>query len=491
MRRIAQIRFAGPLVIVLFAGLCLAQQETPAAGSSKAPSNQQTAPAAQGSSKSGAATPAVRSYGELTQSVDAPAESVETPVPDMRPPSGVLGLTLGSMMGKRNIISLNFNAGQVFDSNPGIEGTQSSFEGATSLGATLNLQHPMRRGDLNLNYQAGAVFYNGHTATNWFPQLNFSVPFALHRWTIQFAENLTYTPESSFGAGLGFANFGADSLGMGGIANGLTPSQSIYTPVSSRLSNTSSVQVQYGLSPRSSWTAAVTYGLLHYLDSQTQNVIQDLFQDTHQIDLRTGYNHSFTARDTVTVFYDYATYTVDAQAGRPETQTDTHSVQLGYARRVTGRLSWSVNAGPQITSGITGDQSANWTLSTAAQYRLRRNAVSFSYLHGVSGGAGVFSGAHSDSLQLGISRTMSRRMSVGLTGDLAKTSNLDGSGEFRSGSAGVQLNRTLGQRMSMYVSYAFQRQVAGGECTGILCSGLSRQTFGFGFSWGLRPWVMR
>jgi hypothetical protein len=487
MRRIAPIRFAGPLVMVLSAGLCLGQQQTPAAGSSNAPGNQQTAPAAPGSSKSGGATPAMRSYGELTQSLDAPAEGVETPVPDTRPPSGVLGLTLGSLTGRRNIINLNVNVGQVFDSNPGIEGTQSDFEGATLLGATLNLQHPMRRGDLNLNYQAGAIFYNGHTATNWFPQLNFSVPLALRRWTIQFAESLTYTPESSFGAGLGFTNFGADSLGTGGIANGLTPSQSIYTPVSSRLSNTSSAQVQYGLSPRSSWTAAVTYGLLHYLDSQTLNI----FQDTHQIDVRTGYNHSFTARDTVTVFYDYATYAVDAQGVLPETHTDAHSVQLGYARRVTGRLAWSVNAGPQITSEITGNHSVDWTLSTVAQYRLRRNAVSFSYLHGVSGGAGVFSGAHSDGLQLGISRTMSRRMSVGLTGDLAKTSNLNGSGEFRSGSAGVQLNRTLGQRMSMYVNYAFQRQVAGGECTGILCSGLSRQTFGFGFSWGPRPWVMR
>ncbi len=487
MRRIAQVRFAGPLVIVLFAGLCLGQQETPAAGSSNAPSNQQTAPAAQGSSKSGGAAPAVRSYGEITQSLDAPAESVETPVPDTRPPSGVLGLTLGSLTGRKNIVNLSVNVGQVFDSNPGIEGTQSDFEGATSLGATLNLQHPMRRGDLNLAYQAGAVFYNGHTATNWFPQLNFSVPFALHRWTIQLAENLTYTPESSFGAGLGFANFGADSLGIGGLANGLTPSQSIYTPVSSRLSNTSSVQVQYGISPRSSWTAAVTYGLLHYLDSQTQS----LFQDSHQIDVRTGYNHSFTARDAVSVFYDYATYTVDAQAGLLETQTDTHSVQLGYARRVTGRLTWSISGGPEIRSGTTGGQSADWTLSSTAQYRIRRNAVSFSYFHGVAGGAGVYSGSDSHSLQLGVSRTMTRRMSAGLTGILTKTSNLYGSGEFRSGSAGVQVTRTLGQRMSMYASYAFQRQVAGGECTGILCSGLSRQTFGFGFSWSPRPWVMR
>jgi hypothetical protein len=451
-------------VLLLLAGLSVAQQDT----------------APKGTGNKDAGTQAMRPYPAAQGAGGAseqPGEALEK-VPDTRPPSGVLGLTLGSLKGRQNVISLNFDVGQVFDSNPGILGRGSDYEGATSLRGDLSLRHAMRRGDLALDYQGGAVFYNDHTQTNWFPQLSFSVPFAMRRWTIYLAENLTYTPEGSYGAGLGFADYGA-SVAQGGITSNFTPQQNVFTPIASRLSSTSAVQVQYGLSPRSSWTAGVSYGTLYFPDGGLEN--------SHQINVRSGYNRNLTARDTVSFFYDYGTYKTEGI----NLSTDSHAAQIAYTRRVTGRLSFSVSGGPQFVTQLgSTERSVSLTAASSVQYQLRRTAATLSYFRGTSGGAGVLPGATSHTIQAGISRTITRNLSVGTSGTISKTTSLDGRTEFRSGGAGVQVRRAIGHRASVYFTYAFQRQVSDGSC-GLLCSGLSRQVFGFGFGWGPRPWIIR
>ena len=96
-------------------------------------------------------------------------------------------------------------------------------------------------------------------------------------------------------------------MGLGGTSISLTPNQSIYTPLSRQLSNTMGGEIQYGLSPRSSWTVGLTYGGLYYPD-------QD-FGNNHQINVRSGYNRNWTAKDTVSVFYEYDAYRAVVRAG--------------------------------------------------------------------------------------------------------------------------------------------------------------------------------
>jgi len=401
-------------------------------------------------------------------------------VPDDRPLSGILGLTLGTLKSRQNILSISFSAGQVFDSNPGILGRGTDYQGATSFSTGLHLKRNTRRGGLNLNYQAGGVIYNGNVNMNWFPQLDLSQSFTVRRWTFSVADRVDYTPGGGQVGGLGFASYGA-SFASGGISSSLVPNQTIYTPQGSRLSNTVSGQVQYALGPRSSWTASLSYGNLYYPDGVLAN--------SHQIDVRTGYNHALTAKDSVTAFYDYARY----QAGTGLGRTDSHSVQLGYARRVTGRLSWAVSAGPQISSAELRSDGANvsWTVSTTGQYQRGQMGVSFGYSHSLRDGAGVFDQTETDTAQVGISRTLFRTWTVGASGSISKNQQLGSASEFKSGVAGVQVHRSLGLRAGMYFNYAFQRQVGGGPCTGLLCAGLSRQVFGFGFDWQPRPWILQ
>ena len=87
-------------------------------------------------------------------------------------------------------------------------------------------------------------------------------------------------------------------------------------------------------------------------------------------------------------------------------------------------------------------------------------------------------------MQLGVNRSLTQRWSAGANGGVARNAQLVGSTEFKSGFVGLQAQRTVGKQTSIYFNYAFQRQISAGGCSvGFLCTGLSRQIFGFGFSW--------
>jgi hypothetical protein len=210
------------------------------------------------------------------------------------------------------------------------------------------------------------------------------------------------------------------------------------------------------------------------------------FQNTHQINARTGYNRNWTAKDTVSVFYEYGVY----RGGLLGVGMNSHSIQLAYARRVTGRLTWSVSAGPQIAQFVgSHDLNVAANVATSLQYQRARTSLSFGYNRGVS--QAIIGSSTTDSLQVGVNRTVTRRWSVGANGGFSRNVQLVGATEVRSGFAGAQVQRSLGQRSSVYFNYAFQRQIADGACAATICAGLSRQVFGFGFNWTPRTWILR
>ena len=458
--------------VVLSAVMCAAQQAPPAAPAAT------TSGAPTADSQSQATQP----YGPLYPAPgDAAAEAKPQMVADERPLSGILGLTLGSET--QNSVTTSFHFGQLFDSNAGISGTRSSgYTGESSLGGNLTLHRAARNRSLDVVYNGGALLYDDNSAHTTFHNLNLAQVFNTGRWTLTLTDALNYSPQGQFGAGLGLNNFGSGSVGLGSTNFSLTPNQSIYTPLSRQLSNTMGGQIQYGLSPRSSWTVGLTYGGLYYPD-------QD-FGNNHQINVRSGYNRNWTAKDTVSVFYEYGAYRGGGTGGFGS-NVDTHSFQLAYGRRVTGRLSWSVSGGPQIsTMASSSDTDVGWTASSGLQYQRARTGLSGSYDHRVSNS--LIGGSTEDSLQLGVNRSLTQRWSASANGGVARNAQLLGSTEFKSGFVGLQAQRTVGQRTSIYFNYAFQRQISSGGCSaGSLCSGLSRQVWGFGFSWAPRAWLLR
>ena len=457
-RRIAGVVGAG----VLSAVMCAAQQMPPA--STEAP-------------KADPQTQAVQPYAPLYQGQSNAAAEAK-PVPDSRPLSGILGLTLGSLSEAQNTFTPSFRFTQAFDSNPGISGSQSNFTGESSFGGSLNLHRAGARQALDITYSGGAVVYDDSSYQTSFHSLNLAQMFSTGRWTLTLTDALNYSPQGSLGAGLGLNNYGSGSVGLTAMNLSLTPNQGIYTPLSRQLANTVGGQIQYGLSPRSSWTVGVTYGNLIYPDVD--------FQNTHQINARTGYNRNWTAKDTVSVFYEYGVY----RGGSGDLGTNSHSIQLAYARRVTGRLTWSASGGPQISQyGGSSDFAVGGIFSTSLQYQRGRTGLNLGYNHGVS--QAIIGGSTTDSLQVGVDRRVTRRWSVGVNGGFSRNAQLVGATEVRSGFAGAQVQRSLGQRSSVYFNYGFQRQISDGACAATICTGLSRQVFGFGFNWTPRTWILR
>jgi hypothetical protein len=237
--------------------------------------------------------------------------------------------------------------------------------------------------------------------------------------------------------------------------------------------------VQYGLSPRSSLSAGITYANVYFPDGQ--------FGNTHHFSVRSGYNRNWTARDTVGVVY---TFSEVRGSGDSFSDLNTHSVQLAYARRVTGRLTWSVTGGPEFRrQDLLDDTSLSWTAGMTLQYLHGKNAANFSYNHGTTAAAGV-GATKTDSLQLGYTRMIARIWSVSANGSLFRNGQLLGSTEYRSGSAGLLVRRDIGRHASVNFNYQYQRQISDGACAGLLCTGFTRHVFAFGFSWKPEAWIL-
>ena len=88
--------------------------------------------------------------------------------------------------------------------------------------------------------------------------------FLWNRWIVQFMDQFSYTPLSTFGFG-GGTNLGVPGAGgpvapvIPGIGNNYVPNQSIFAALGPRYSNASTIQVTYATSPRGSITASGTY----------------------------------------------------------------------------------------------------------------------------------------------------------------------------------------------------------------------------------------
>ena len=151
---------------------------------------------------------------------------------------------------------------------------------------TLDLNRASERSDLLLHYTGGGMFSTYLNSA--VQELEFTYGFKWQRWSLLVGDDVSFLSESPFG----FGGIGALDLlspdspfGPGGFLSSiLGPNQTIPTIMVPRLSNTAVTQIEYKVSPRSSWTAAGSYGTLDFLGARYINSAETLFQ--------TGYNYS-------------------------------------------------------------------------------------------------------------------------------------------------------------------------------------------------------
>lgn len=415
---------------------------------------------------------------------------------DKRPLSGAQELTLGHVPTSHSFLLPSLLYAQILDTNV-LGSADAPKRGVLStMMGRLVLRREWSRYHLNADYAGGGFFSSTNSNLNAaFHRFSLSQTITGRRWTLLFADQIDYSPESSFGFGA-FAGLGGSGPGSGGVLgappSGLSPaflpSQTILTGRTMRISNTFVGEVDYVVSPRSSFTISGSYAILHFRDPGLIDSKNAMF--------RTGYNYDLTKRDSLAIIYGFGML----RFGVVARDIKDHLVQIAYGRRITGRLALQLAAGPQITmfrNDLNGsDKQLFWSAQTSLLYRQRNTNVGLSYLRFVTGGSGVVTGgAATNAVQAMLARQLSRKWSgfLGLgyarNSSLRPTTTLVAGSSYNAWYANAGLSRQVGRYAGLDFSYGLQLQHSDVPlCIARVCGmSLVRHQIGLGFNWSFRP----
>ena len=423
----------------------------------------------------------------LNSPLGAGTEQVQLAGTD-RPLSGVQEPSLGPTFGARNSLVPSFSAMSQLATSSSSAGFVQPTAFNYLLG-TLDLNHVTNRAELLVHYAGGGIFSSYQNSA--IQDLEFSYSYKWQRWSLLVGDDVSFLSESPFGfGGVGGLQFlsGDSPFGPGGsLSSILGPNQTIPTIMVPRLSNTLVSQIEYKVSPRASWTAAGSYGTLNFFGVGFINSADALFQ--------TGYNYSVSPQSTIAVIYTFHNFRYPEF---PQT-TENHVVKLGYARYITGRLSFQLAAGPSLVMlrGVFTGYANNlsWALDSALIYKWDRTTLSFNYDRLVTGGSGVLVGAQTGQVEATVERTLSPRWRLSASlgyasnGSLIPNTTISTLQHYNSWYTAVRFNHQMRPGTNLFVSYGAGLQATNAAgCSSPNCSTnyISHQ-FSVGFNFGLRP----
>lgn len=486
--------FAAILLIWIMSAAGVRAQQQPSQPSQQGSSQQTQQQSQQGQSQDqgGQPIPALRSplaVGADNSDSNASADA-NTLAPDERSLLGPQDLTLGSPKTSHSFWQPYLQVSSTLDSTPLTVSGTSGWQTWTTFSGGLDMSRMSGNSNLVMTYLGGgSVSTNAGTYTAVVQQFGFAEDFKFHRSQVVLLDQLAYTPEASFG----YAGIGGPSLSVGGnlgLQSGFAPDQNILTALGQRVSNVSAVEYNFFATPRSSFTFVGSYSVLDYFANNLNN--------TSEADGRVGYNYRINRKDTIAVSYGFDAF----RYNHISQSINSNSVQISYARRVTGRLAFQVGGGPDIafsqtpiatssttsttTPGTTTTRTRQffWTLSSSATYAWRRTTLQASYSHGVTGGSGVLAGAITDSTTGSATRQLNSSTTGGFSFGYARNEGvvipgLNGAPQgvvvptsqtydYWFGTA--NFSHTLGRSASVYLSYGVNYQTSNDSfCITVTC----------------------
>jgi len=409
-----------------------------------------------------------------------------------RPLSGVQEPTLGPVVGARNFLAPSFSATSQLGTNSTGAGFGHPSDFNYLLG-TLDLNHVSNRSELLLHYAGGGMFSTYLNSA--IQDLEFSYNYKWQRRSVLLGDEVSFLSQSPFGfggvGGLQFLSGDSPFAPGGSLSSILGPNQTIPTIMVPRLSNMLVSQIEYKVSPRASWTASGSYGTLNFFGVGLINSTDALFQ--------TGYNYSVSPQSTIAVIYTFDDFRYPEF---PQT-IEYNALKFGYARYVTGKLSFQLAAGPSLVmlrGAFTGyANNLSWALDSALNYKWDRTTLSLSYDHLVTGGSGVLVGAQTGQVQATVERELGPRWRLSASlgyasnGSLIPNTTSSSLQHYNSWYAAVRVSHQLRPGTSLFVGYGAGLQAANAAgCTSPNCSTnfISHQ-FSVGFNFGLRPILFR
>jgi hypothetical protein len=382
-------------------------------------------------------------------------------------------LSSGELLGLGSLSSLR----RVFD--PSLQFSQSGQTGTvagqilsvTSLGGSVDLAKSWRRYHVTAIYSGAETIYQpSYVGISHLPyhRLGLSQEFFLSRWTLRLRDDLQYSWASGFS---GIFTGGPPEVGQNPLLNSiqpsLVPSETIETGLVRQLSNVVLGEADYDFSRRTTLTFMGSSNMLLFFSHGYIN--------SHDLHERVGYNYALSAKNNVSLSYDHDRMSFDQTSSRLQTET----IQIGFGRKVTGRLAFQAAGGPELLYlyqlGPSSNRQLSWSAFSALTYNLRHNGYSLSYSRSASGGSGVFVGSETDTFMAGATRDLTRFWFVSLNGGYAINKSLARitlfANQFDNWYARAGLNRPIGRQVQFGLNYEFSQQSSGGGGCPVLSCG--------------------
>jgi hypothetical protein len=402
-----------------------------------------------------------------TGTAPAPAFGQQnTPVlnPENPPVTGLDEPGLDLHTATRSFISPAIQVSESGDSNAANQvGSSGSVESVTRVLGALDLQQFWPKSDLFLEYLGGGAFYSNPYNTK---QLQAAGLEAVTRWRTGQAtlrDSFTYLPDGTFSVGTfgGVPGFGlATGGGTGGLGGGV-PGAHLFGSGQlgsvgniPRLANTAILDIVQAINPVSAITAAGGFSNAHFFDPTGQLINSD------QVTVEGGYTHLISRRDQLGVVYAFQLFQFPQITGG---QFYNNVLNLRWKYHVTGRMNFTVGAGPQFTELEEDGYQNRVSLSARAQmtYKFAHSSMAATYEKFTSAGSGFFAGANTQAARLLYTRPLGRTWEF--YGDLSYSHNQKlqnsnfgvAAGSFNEGSAGAVFRKHLGRTYEFFAAYRF------------------------------------
>ncbi len=347
---------------------------------------------------------------------------------------------------------------------------------ATSFSGNLGYLSGSSRHPFSAVYTGGYFVPTSGQPNQVYQSLALSQVLTFGKTTFILSDAVSYLPEAATSGlsgipGLGDANL--PPISITSYAN-----QDIFSNYSRRVDNTLSATAERQITGSTSISASGSQSILRLLDIPgTESTDVNAYSATG------GVQHRLNARNTVGADYSYSESTYTGFGLSSVSQ----GVNGSFSRQLNRNASFSISAGPQRTS--TNDPAliptrTRLSVGAVLQYSGGRTTENFSYSRATGTGSGLVAGSETDSVRFGVGRQFGRSLSVsGQVGYLKSESLIPGALDTSGIVAGVQANRSITERLSGFVSYTLERQIAQGNSISSLALNGVVQTLGFGITY--------
>lgn len=446
------------------------------------------------------------------QNEPAPAYGVENPPLPVSENPPVSGLDLPGLEphgAPLSYLQPGLHLTESVDSNVGGELGESSVHSVTRALFSLELQRLWSNYKLALDYVGGVGYYNTNgIGFKQIQQLDLDQRITWKRGQLGIRDGFSYLPEGTFGGAYGSMNAEGQMLG-GGAFGGQNPFQSGGSLGSlgevPRIMNLALADLTQNLTPKSSFTMTGGYDFVHFTEdlqnSSTGSPVS--FIGSHEASFQVGYNRVVAPHDQLALVYGFQgfDFSVSGQAFH------SNVIQVMWAHRISGRMDFTIGAGPQFTE-IGGEGMPSSLRITGAgrvllRYKFPKTTLSAKFSRYNSSGSGFFAGAESNVATLSVHRPLGRVWSVFTDMGYSRNSRQQpipvglgvgiSANTYTSGFAGVGAHRKMGKDFRVYATYQFNYlSFDGSFCqavvTGGSCSRVSQRHVGaMGLDWSPRP----